>query len=91
MSITRRTLLHTLGVAGASALLPRRLRAERRADAESGFDTTVDWTLPGGETVPRFYHIYAPAEFRRELDGSGLEIVDFEISSGNCYVVVSAA
>jgi len=57
-------------------------------DAETGFDTTVDWTLPGGETVPRFYHIYAPAEFRRELDESGLATESVEISSGNCYAVV---
>ena len=57
------------------------------ADAE-GFDTTVDWTLPGGETVPRFYHIYAPAEFRADLEASDLSIEEFEISSGNCYVVV---
>jgi len=66
-------------------------RFDAPADAETGFDTTVDWTLPGGETVPRFYHIYAPAEFRRELDGSGLATVTFEVSSGNCYVVVTAA
>jgi len=63
-------------------------RFDPSADAETGFDTTVDWTLPGGETVPRFYHIYAPAEFRRELDDSGLETVSFERSSGNCYAVV---
>ena len=63
-------------------------RFDAPADAETGFATTVDWTLPGGETVPRFYHIYAPAEFRRELDDSGLETVSFEISSGNCYAVV---
>lgn len=63
-------------------------RFDADADATDGFDTTVDWTLPGGETVPRFYHIYAPAEFRRELRESDLSIVDFELSSGNCYVVV---
>ncbi|MFA9517083.1 class I SAM-dependent methyltransferase [Halopenitus sp. H-Gu1] len=56
--------------------------------SEEGFDTIVDWTLPGGETVPRFYHIYAPAEFRSDLEASDLSIEDFEISSGNCYVVV---
>ncbi|WP_262176761.1 class I SAM-dependent methyltransferase [Haloarcula laminariae] len=63
-------------------------RFDTSEDAETGFDTTVDWTLPGGETVPRFYHIYAPAEFRRALDRSGLATVSFEISSGNCYAVV---
>ncbi|MFC6755635.1 MULTISPECIES: class I SAM-dependent methyltransferase [Haloarcula] len=63
-------------------------RFDAPADAETGFDTTVDWTLPGGETVPRFYYIYAPAEFERELDESGLATESFEISSGNCYAVV---
>ena len=63
-------------------------RFDAPEDAEEGFDTTVDWTLPGGETVPRFYHIYAPAEFERELDESGLATESFEISSGNCYAVV---
>jgi len=62
--------------------------AHDRFDAESGFGTTVDWTLPGGETIPRFYHIYAPAEFERDVAQSGLELVSFEISSGNCYAVV---
>lgn len=57
-------------------------------DAEQGFDTTVDWTLPGGETVGRYYHIYDPDEFRTDLDASDLAIVDTFVSSGNCYAVV---
>ena len=56
----------------------------------SGFDTTVDWTLPGGEAVPRYYHIYAPAEFETDLGDSDLDTVDTEVSSGNCYAVVRA-
>ena len=56
----------------------------------SGFDTTVDWTLPGGETVPRYYHVYAPAEFEADLADSDLDAVDVEVSSGNCYGVVRA-
>ena len=59
-----------------------------RFDRESGFDTTVDWTLPGGETVPRFYHIYDPDEFRADLEASPLRVVSFQLSSGNCYGVV---
>ena len=62
-----------------------------RFDAESGFDTTVDWTLPGGETVGRFYHIYDPDEFRADVAASALELVEFEVSSGNCYGVVRRA
>jgi ubiquinone/menaquinone biosynthesis C-methylase UbiE len=56
----------------------------------SGLDTEVDWTLPGGETVGRFYHVYDPAEFERDLEESELELVEWEISSGNCYAVVTA-
>ncbi|TSD09478.1 SAM-dependent methyltransferase [Haloglomus irregulare] len=63
-------------------------RFDRPADAERGFDTTVDWTLPGGETVPRFYHVYAPAEFDADLAASDLAAVDSFVSSGNCYAVV---
>jgi len=57
-------------------------------DATEGFDTTVDWTLPGGETVPRFYHIYDPDEFYRDLSASALRIVDTRVVSGNCYAEV---
>lgn len=64
--------------------------AHDRFDRESGFDTTVDWTLPGGETVPRYYHIYSPSEFERDLDASDLEPRDVDVSSGNCYAVVTA-
>lgn len=56
-------------------------------DREEGFDTTVDWTLPGGETVPRFYHIYSPEEFREDVESSALEVEDVSVSSGNCYAV----
>ncbi|WP_096391727.1 class I SAM-dependent methyltransferase [Halopenitus persicus] len=65
------------------------VRAVTDADGTPiGFDTTVDWTLPSGETVPRFYHIYTPNGFRGDLAASDLSIESFEISSGNCYVTV---
>lgn len=63
-------------------------RFDADADAEVGFDTEVDWTLPGGETVPRFYHIYAPREFESDLADSDCRVVSREVSSGNCYAVV---
>jgi len=63
-------------------------RFDAAPDAPEGFDTTVDWTLPSGETVPRFYHIYSPPEFERDLRESGLSIVDTYVSSGNCYAEV---
>ncbi len=63
-------------------------RFDASADDERGFDTTVDWTLPDGDVVPRYYHVYAPAEFERDLRESGLAVVDSRVSSGNCYAVV---
>jgi ubiquinone/menaquinone biosynthesis C-methylase UbiE len=74
---------------GGRALVSAWSTAHDRFDAEEGFDTTVDWTLPGGERVPRFYHIYSPDEFRADLDASGLEAVEVFVSSGNCYAVVA--
>lgn len=64
--------------------------AHDRFDREDGFDTTIDWTLPDGETVPRFYHIYDPGEFREDVAESALRLESFELSSGNCYAVVGA-
>ncbi|MFO7833813.1 MAG: methyltransferase domain-containing protein [Halohasta sp.] len=63
--------------------------AHDRFDADEGFDTTVDWTLPGGETVGRYYHIYDPDEFRADLAAASVEVVDCRLSSGNCYAVVA--
>ncbi|MFA9415153.1 class I SAM-dependent methyltransferase [Natrinema sp. HArc-T2] len=65
--------------------------AHDRFDETDGFDTTVEWTLPGGETVDRFYHIYAPDEFETELADSDLEVLESEVSSGNCYATVAGA
>ena len=59
-----------------------------RFDRETGFDTTVDWTLPDGERVPRFYHVYDPAEFDRDVAASRLAVERTVVSSGNCYAVV---
>ncbi|ELY52306.1 class I SAM-dependent methyltransferase [Natronococcus jeotgali] len=65
--------------------------AHDRFDETEGFDTTVEWTLPGGETVDRFYHIYDIAEFERDLAASDLELLEWELSSGNCYATVAGA
>ena len=74
---------------GGRALVAAWSTAHDRFDAESGFDTTVPWTLPGGESVPRFYHIYDPAEFTADVRASGLDPVATTESSGNCYAVVA--
>lgn len=71
-----------------TALVSAWSTAHDKFDREEGFDTTVDWTLPGGETVPRFYHIYSPDEFREDLESSALKPDNVAISSGNCYAVV---
>ncbi|ELY43830.1 class I SAM-dependent methyltransferase [Natronorubrum sulfidifaciens] len=60
-------------------------------DETEGFDTTVEWTLPGGDVVDRFYHIYSPDEFEAALETSALEVLEWELSSGNCYATVAGA
>ncbi|WP_311171245.1 class I SAM-dependent methyltransferase [Halobellus ordinarius] len=74
---------------GGRGLVSAWSTAHDRFDAEAGFDTTIPWTLPGGERVPRYYHIYDPAEFEADLRDSDLRIVDTVVSSGNCYAVVA--
>lgn len=59
-------------------------------DAEVGFDAEIDWTLPDGETVPRFYHIYAPDEFDADLEASALSVHESFTSNGNCYAIVGS-
>jgi len=63
-------------------------RFDEPAGADEGFDTTVDWTLPDGETVPRFYHIYSSAEFERDIQASDLELANSFLASGNCFAEV---
>ena len=75
---------------GGTALVSAWSTAHDRFDRDDGFDTTVDWTLPGGETVPRYYHIYSPAEFEADLAASDLVPIDVRVSSGNCYAVVGS-
>ncbi|PCR89490.1 class I SAM-dependent methyltransferase [Natrinema ejinorense] len=75
---------------GGRALVSAWSTAHDKFEETEGFDTTIEWTLPGGETVDRFYHIYAPDEFEAELAGSTLECCEVELSSGNCYATVTA-
>ncbi|WP_049925159.1 class I SAM-dependent methyltransferase [Halopiger goleimassiliensis] len=77
--------------ADGRALVSAWSTAHDRFDRSDGFDTTLEWTLPGGETVDRFYHIYDPAEFERELEASDLQLLEWELSSGNCYADVAGA
>lgn len=76
---------------GARALVSTWSTTHDRFDREQSFDTTVEWTLPGGETVDRFYHIYSPEDFERDLDASDLDLLDWRVSSGNCYATVTGS
>ncbi|MFB6187830.1 MAG: class I SAM-dependent methyltransferase [Halobacteriaceae archaeon] len=60
-----------------------------RFDRSEGFDTYIDWTLPNGETVPRFYHIYDSAEFKSEIRDSNLVLQESYVSSGNCFAEIT--
>ncbi len=80
--------LARLLASGGRALVSAWSTDHDQFDARTGFDTTVDWTLPDGETVERFYHIYDADEFRADLRESGLDVRSVELSSGNCYATV---
>ena len=73
---------------GGRALVSAWGTTHENFDREAGFDTTVDWTLPDGETVPRYYHIYDPAEFERDVRASTLGVERTFEEAGNCYAVV---
>lgn len=75
---------------GGVALVSAWSTTHEKFDRETGFDTTVDWTLPGGTRVPRYYHIYDPVEFRADIASSDLLLQEFSLSSGNCYATVTA-
>lgn len=57
-------------------------------DATEGFDTSVEWTLPDGIIVDRFYHIYDPEEFTAEIRESDLIAHELFVDKGNCYAIV---
>lgn len=59
-----------------------------RFDFEDGQDRVIPWTLPDGETVERFYHIYDRGDIERELAESRLAVRSLEASSGNWYADV---
>ncbi len=62
-----------------------------RFDEQAAFDTVIDWTLPSGETIPRFYHLYDEQDFAGELEESNLSIERQWRESGNCYASVTVA
>lgn len=74
---------------GGAALVSAWSVSHAKFDAEAGFDTTVEWTLPNGETVDRYYHIYDLEEFVADLATSRLTTQDTFEAAGNCYGVVT--
>ncbi|WP_254544424.1 class I SAM-dependent methyltransferase [Halomarina pelagica] len=74
---------------GARALVSVWSVTHSAFDATEGFDTTVGWTLPDGEVVERYYHVYDPAEFERDVRESALAVERCYESEGNCYAVVA--
>jgi len=74
---------------GGTALVSSWSTAHDTFDREQAFETTVDWTLPDGETVPRYYYIYDPETFAVDLAESALVVESRWVSSGNNYARVS--
>lgn len=74
---------------GGTALVSAWSVTHDRFSREKGFDTTIDWTLPDGEVVPRYYHIYDPAEFESDMRESKLIAERVFEESGNCYAEVT--
>lgn len=74
---------------GGAAIVSAWSVSHDRFDAEEGFDTTVGWTLPDGQVIDRYYHIYDRKEFEADLSGSGLEVVSVFESAGNCFGTVT--
>jgi tRNA (uracil-5-)-methyltransferase TRM9 len=90
-SAARRTSLDELArvlTSEGSALVSAWSTTHDKFDAERGFDTVVDWTLPDGETVARYYHIYDPEEFAADLAASALAVERTFTDEGNCFAVV---
>lgn len=62
--------------------------SHEKFDREWGFDASIPWTLPQGETVPRYYHIYDIDELSRDIAASRLRAEDVFEQAGNCYGIV---
>jgi ubiquinone/menaquinone biosynthesis C-methylase UbiE len=92
---TRRRSLAEVGrvlAPGGRALVSAWSTAHDRFGRDASFETDIEWTLPGGETVDRYYHIYDPDAFRDALAAvPEIDCLSMRVSSGNCYAVVAPA
>lgn len=73
---------------GALGLVSAWSVSHERFDETAGHDRWVPWTLPSGERLDRFYHIFDREEFEAEVAGSRMDTVRAYESHGNCYAVV---
>ncbi len=49
-------------------------------------DLIVPWHREDGEVIDRFYHLYTLEELKRDVEKSGLEVIEAYHSKGNNYV-----
>lgn len=73
---------------GARALISTWSVTHDRFAYTSATDAIVDWTLPDGTTVPRYYHLDDESTFTRRLEASPLDIERIWEEAGNLYAVV---
>lgn len=76
---------------GAPALISVWSVTHDRFEYETATETTVAWTLPNGQTVPRYYQLYDEPTFEAELATSDLSIRRSWLEAGNHYAVVEPA
>ena len=62
-----------------------------RFERGDGFDTIINWKLPNGDLIPRYYHIYDMEEFEKEIKCSKLNVIETYVSRGNCYAIVGGS
>jgi len=73
---------------GGRALVSAWSVTHDRFEGGEAFDAEIDWTLPDGQRVGRFYHVYDPESFERDVRASALAVEAVYESEGNCYAVV---
>lgn len=62
-----------------------------RFDESKPTDKLVPWTLPSGETIDRYYHLYDQPSFERDLQDSQLSVLDRYEANGNLYARVTSS
>lgn len=53
-------------------------------------DHIIPWTLPSGETVDRYYHLYDEGTFEEEFEQSDLPVKETFESNGNWFAIAGA-